>query len=247
MNISNLLPSAIKRQLAAVTLVLAAIGVSPAAQANDIFEALNGMTTVESTYVSGRFAHNKKTWRNHTGTRAMDLSKGFSSLYSYQCYSEESVKKARQILADYLKKNKNVEVVMRSKQGGQEYVVYEKFKDDDMVTQMIIWSCDAPNVCEVVVIDWDKGLKRTQNPYESSVNGVIPDDDLLRLGDLSRLSALSQLSELSELSELGELGELGELSELSQLGECLGKSLGTYIGETLEIAFGNPGVITFER
>lgn len=131
------------------------------ASADDIFAELSGRTHVESSYVSGRFAHNMKTWRSKDYSHSMNLSKGFSALYSYQCYSEEDVKDARRILNDYIKRNSDVELVMRSREGMQDYEVYEKFSSDDKITQMVIWSSSSPNNCEMVVIDWKNGLTPT--------------------------------------------------------------------------------------
>lgn len=137
------------------------------ASAQDIFADLAGVDNVESTYVSGRFAHNKKLWASSSGQHSIRLDKGFSSFYSYQCYSEKSVAMAKKMLKQYLKDNPNVEVMMRTSQGVQEYAVYEKFTDDgDKVTQMVIWNSDAPNVAEVSVINWNKGLVRTKSKYE---------------------------------------------------------------------------------
>ena len=160
-----------------ITLSLAGLICTLSANAADIFAELTGMDNVESTYVSGRFAHNKKYWYSNSGKHAMDLTRGFSALYSYQCYSEEAVKKARKILDDYLKKNSDVEVVMKTIQGRQEYMVLEKFTSDEKVAQMIIWNSDAPNVCEIVVIDWNKGLERTKSPYsyEDSYENIYED------------------------------------------------------------------------
>lgn len=137
------------------------------ASAQDIFAELAGIDNVESTYVSGRFAHNKKIWASSSGQHSIRLDKGFSSFYSYQCYSEKSVAMARKILKQYLKDNPSVEVMMRTSQGVQEYAVYEKFTDDgDKITQMVIWNSDAPNIAEVSVINWNKGLVRTKSKYE---------------------------------------------------------------------------------
>lgn len=129
-------------------------------RAGDIFGSLSGRPMVECSYISGRFANNKKVWSSFNGMHSFDLSRGFSALYSYQCYSEEDVKDARKILNDYLKKNKDMELVMKTVHGGMEYMVYEKFGKDNLLMQMIVWTIDSPNVCEVVVIDWDKGLPR---------------------------------------------------------------------------------------
>lgn len=147
-----------------LTLLLSLV-MTTALNAADIFAELSGMPQVESTYVSGRFAHNKKYWYSNSGKHSLDLSRGFSALYSYQCYSQESVDKARKILENYLKKNSDIEVMMKTVQGSQEYVVYEKFTSDDKIAQMIIWNSDAPNMCEIVVIDWNKGLEPVRSPY----------------------------------------------------------------------------------
>ena len=137
------------------------------ASAQDIFAELAGIDNVESTYVSGRFAHNKKIWASSSGQHSIRLDKGFSSFYSYQCYSEKSVAMAKKILKQYLKDNPSVEVMMSTSQGVQEYAVYEKFTDDgDKVTQMVIWNSDAPNVAEVSVINWNKGIARTKSKYD---------------------------------------------------------------------------------
>lgn len=145
------------------------------AEAADIFAELSGMPQVESTYVSGRFAHNKKFWYSNSGKQSVDLTKGFSALYSYECYSQEAVKKARKILEDYLKKNPDVEVMMKTVQGQQEYVIYEKFTSDNKVSQMIIWNSESPNMCEIVVIDWNKGLEPSRSAYSYEYPGFIPD------------------------------------------------------------------------
>lgn len=154
-----------KRIVSALLFAVSGLLAPVSIHAEDVFGELTGVSGVESTYVSGRWAHNQKTWRSALGSRAIDLSKGFSALYSYQCYSEESVKKAQKILTDYLKKNPKIQVMMRNVQNGQTYAVYERFSDDGkLVTQMIIWNSDAPNICEVVVIDWNKGIVAGTQP-----------------------------------------------------------------------------------
>lgn len=130
------------------------------ANAQEIFAELTDMKQVESTYISGRWAPTMPTWRNMTGTHAIDLREGFSALYTYNCYSIESVAKAHKILDSYLKKNSDIEVVMRTREGSSAYEIYERFTPDNRLTQMIIWSSDAPNVAEIVVVDWKEGLQR---------------------------------------------------------------------------------------
>lgn len=157
----------IKRKMRVMLAVAVMIFGYGNASAQDIFAELAGIDNVESTYVSGRFAHNKKIWASSSGQHSIRLDKGFSSFYSYQCYSEKSVAMAKKILKQYLKDNPSVEVMMRTSQGVQEYAVYEKFTDDgDKITQMVIWNSDAPNVAEVSVINWNKGLVRTKSKYE---------------------------------------------------------------------------------
>lgn len=180
------------RTLAVMLVLTASVFLSVPVMAEDVFAELAGMTHVESTYVSGRFAHNKKYWYSNSGMHKMDLSRGFSSLYSYQCYSEEAVTKARDILKKYLKKNPDIEVVMKTTQGMQEYVVYEKFIDEGKkVEQMIIWNSDASNVCEIVVINWDKGLERGTARYS--------DEDIPE-----SVPATMNLDNLDALASLGE-------------------------------------------
>ena len=141
------------------------------ASAEDVFAEIAALPQVESTYISGRFSHNKKSWYNNSYSHAVDLSRGFSAMYTYECNSQEAVKKARTILESYLKKNPDVELMMKTKQGMEEYLIYEKFNKEGKVLQMIIWSQDAPNVCEIVVIDWDEGLERSRSPHSDMGSG----------------------------------------------------------------------------
>ncbi len=129
-------------------------------KAEEIFAELADIKQVESTYISGRMAHNMPMWRSQTGSHAINFNEGFSSLYTYQCYSVEAVDKARKILRNYLKSHPDMEVVMRTREASGEYVIYERFSKDNRLMQMIIWSSDAPNICEIVVVDWKDGLKR---------------------------------------------------------------------------------------
>lgn len=176
------------RTLRIVTVIVATTWMllSGNAMAQEVFAELATMDNVESTYVSGRFAHNKKYWTNNSRTLYMNLSRGFSSLYSYQCYSEEAVDKAREILRQYLKKNPDMEVMMKTTQGTQEYTVYEKFIDEGKkVVQMIIWNSDAPNVCEIAVINWKNGLEHgSSQRYDSNLNRSLADLKILNSLDL---------------------------------------------------------------
>lgn len=220
------------RSLVSMTLLLSAC-ISPfPGFAADIFASLAGDNTVESTYVSGRFAHNMPRWRSRTGNHSIDLSKGFTAMYNYQCYSEESVKKARKLLLDYLKSNPDVEVMMKTSQGGrngQQYEVYERFLDEDTVSQLIIWSSDAPGICEIVVVDWNKGMKRDQKSNKYSLNE-------LRFDNIDSIDYID-LSELSELSKLSELSEHLDLSGLEKWAEDFGESLSNTLTERLTTPF----------
>lgn len=133
------------------------------ANAKEIFAQLTEMPQVESTFISGKM-----------GSRLMALpevgrmvrngimleSGDFKAIFIYKCYSEESVKKARDILTDYIKSNKDVELLMRTRQGGQEYTMYEESRhgasNSSHRSKLIIWNSDAPNVCEVVVIELEE-------------------------------------------------------------------------------------------
>lgn len=147
-------------------LLLAAVISSTAfgAYAEEFFSDLAGMAHVESTYVSGRFAHNQKYWISRNNNRSMNLEKGFSALYVYACSSTASVTKARQLLESYLKKYPSAELVQRTINGQQEYKIYELFEADKLM-EMVIWSEDAPNVAELVVVQWKEGLTPTTPAY----------------------------------------------------------------------------------
>lgn len=231
---------------AALTLAMALVALVPAMGADDIFAALAGMPQVESTYISGRFSHNKRYWQSRNGEHAFNISMGFSALYSYNCYSEESVKKARQILKDYIKRHPEMEVMMKTVQGMQEYVIYESFISDNVVSKVIIWSSDAPNVAEVVVIDWDEGMKRDEGSIRI-IEGSYPGFDMdmaelekglqeLKKGmaeyeksmaewgemfgkDIASgvLESLGSLESLESLENLGNLGNLESLESLENL------------------------------
>lgn len=158
------IPTRAMRMIKSVCLTALLLLACPAAMADDeIFSELSRMNQVESTYISSRFAHTMKTWYDKSYQHAMDLSGGFSSFYSYQLYSVDAVKKAESILQKYLKDNKDVELMMKSENGHQSYRVYEKFKDNDTVLQLIIWSMDAQNTGEIVVVNWKDGYTRKGN------------------------------------------------------------------------------------
>lgn len=222
----NMIKKEYKKMLRAMMMVVAftAAALCPsAANAEELFADLAGMPQVESTYVSGRFAHNQKYWYSSDGMHTMDLRRGFSALYSYTCYSEEAVTKARNILKDYLKKNPDVEIVMKTIQGGQEYLVYEKFIGDDKVSQMIIWSSAASNMCEIVVIDWKNGLEQSNDKSYSDAGwggNIFPlRRDALGSGlaDLSRLADLGLTLDFSSLENLKNLEGLECLENLESL------------------------------
>lgn len=220
----------IRRAAASMLVALAAI--LPASAADDIFAALTEMPNVESTYVSGRFSHNKRNWYSNDGSHSVSLRNGFSALYSYRCLSKESVAKARGILKNYLKKHPEMEVMMKTVQGMQEYIIYESFISDKKVSRMIIWSSDAPNMAEVVVIDWDEGLDQTSyGPTDSDRFGIWGMDlSGMRVWSESfgreiaeslraSLAGLGNLGNLENLENLGNLEVLGNLESLENLKE----------------------------
>lgn len=224
-------------------MLVALAAILPASAADDIFAALTEMPHVESTYVSGRFSHNKRNWYSNDGSHSISLRNGFSALYSYRCLSEESVAKARGILKKYLKKHPEMEMMMKTVQGMQEYVIYESFISDNKVSKMIIWSSDAPNMAEVVVIDWDEGMEREPKIYGSADPGRFGIEgmdlsglcvwsesfgrelaeslraSLAGLGNLGSLESLENLDDLGNLEVLGNLGSLGTLGILENLKE----------------------------
>lgn len=170
------------RLLAAAIIILSAL-TGGSANAKEIFAELTEMPHVESTFISGKIGHSLmalpevgRIVRNGVTLDSDDLK----AMFIYRCYSEDSVKKAREILSDYVKSHKNVELVMRTRQGGQEFTMYEETKagnsDSSERAKFIIWTADAPNVCKVVVIDWDEvpdlsDLTKADDPLRY-VNGI---------------------------------------------------------------------------
>lgn len=203
---------------AALTLAMALVALVPAMGADDIFAALAEMPQVESTYISGRFSHNKRTWRSNNGQHALNLGKGFSALYSYNCYSEESVKKARQILRDYIRRHPEMEVMMKTVQGMQEYIIYESFLSEDVINKVIIWSSDAPNVAEIVVIDWDEGMKRDEGSIQIT-------DSSLPCFDLDMAELEKGLTELGKGMADYEKGMADYKKSMDEWGEKFGKDI----------------------
>lgn len=150
------------RRILAMAIMAICVLIPFQSRAEEIFAELAKNKQVESTYISGRFASTKQTWRSMSGRRALNLGDGFSAMYTYQCYSKESVDLARSILEKFLKKNPDVEVMMRSKELSGEYCLYERFNKDGDVTLCLIWNCEAPSQAEVVVVDLKNGYKRGQ-------------------------------------------------------------------------------------
>lgn len=130
-------------------------------RADDIFDALADMQGVESTYVSGRFAHNYKQW-NMSGRR-LNLNMGFSSLYAYELTSTTAVTKAKRILDQYLQKHPELEVMLRTRDGQSEYIVLEQFGMDNKLYKWVIWDYMASNSLEIVVINWKNGYTREED------------------------------------------------------------------------------------
>lgn len=154
----QLLYSTSKLYLRLVSIVLGFLMLCPSTlMAEEIFGALTSNKNVESSYVSGRMAENMKTWKGVSDRSTVNLNNGFSSLYSYRCFSVDAVNEARKILNDYLKRNSEVELIMRTKELSGEYMFYERFNSSNQILQMIIWNATEPSDCEIVVIDFTPG------------------------------------------------------------------------------------------
>lgn len=152
-------PQLRRRLTGAILTLVLSMFIPAGAYAADIFESLAGQKQVESTYVSGRWAHNMPLWTSRDNSHSINLSRGFSALYSYDIYYEENVKEARKILDKYLKENPDVELMMRSSESeGREYAVYEKFNSEGNITQLILWNKMGTMNLEIVVIDYKNGL-----------------------------------------------------------------------------------------
>lgn len=190
--------------------------------AEEIFAELAEDPTVDSTYISGRFAGNVKTWRSRFNSQGLNFGDGFSSYYSYICYSAKSVAKAKAILKDYLKKHPDMEIMMTSREQGGEYVLYEQFdnQNEDKLMRALIWNQVTPENCEIVVVDWKKGYTRGEKYSDGgrSASIITPFKNNGHNNPLLNLYELGSLSDLKELSSLYILeGSLPDLTELSNL------------------------------
>lgn len=126
--------------------------------AADIFDDLADMQGVQSTYISGRFAHNYKQW-NMTG-RSLNLNMGFSSLYAYELTSTSAVNRAKKLLEQYTQRHPELEVMLRTRDRQSEYIVLEQFGSDNKIYKWVIWDYSASNSLEIVVINWENGYTR---------------------------------------------------------------------------------------
>jgi len=126
--------------------------------ATDIFDDLADMQGVQSTYISGRFAHNYKQW-NMT-ERSLNLNMGFSSLYAYELTSTQAVNRAKKLLEQYMQRHPELEVMLRTRDGQSEYMVLEQFGSDNKIYKWVIWDYIAANSLEIVVINWKHGYTR---------------------------------------------------------------------------------------
>lgn len=155
----------IHRHILASLLMFATFILPETLSAKDIFESLatDFGQSVESTYVAGRFAHNRKVWRSRYGTESIDLSRGFSSMYVYNLNSEESVRAAEKLQKKHIDSHPRMELMLSKQTGHSVYKIYEEIGEDDKVYQLIIWNRLAPNCAELVVVNWKNGLGREKH------------------------------------------------------------------------------------
>lgn len=132
---------------------------SGALGAREIFADLVEAPQVESTYISGRMAivrnNEMSSMLSEMMTGVSIDTSNFSEMYIYNVYSEASVKKARQILDNYLSRAKDVELAFRNRNSLESYLIYKKMNKDGLKEEVIIWSSAGPNTCQIVVLEWD--------------------------------------------------------------------------------------------
>lgn len=160
--------------IAAVTAILLPADVS----AGDIFESLVGDQAVSSNYVSGKYgkivSFNSSILPSSVADS--DIFKSFSSIYTYSVNSRTAYLKARNLLDDYVKKEKDsVELVMKqvSMRGIQQYELYYKTDKTGKLFQMIIWNASSPATTEIVVIYWKDGVSVKPTSFYPGYNGVL--------------------------------------------------------------------------
>ena len=83
---------------------------------------------------------------------------------------------------------------------------------------MIIWSSDAPNVAEIVVIDWDEGMKRDEGSIQIT-------DSSLPCFDLDMAELEKGLTELGKGMADYEKGMADYKKSMDEWGEKFGKDI----------------------
>ncbi|MDE6231242.1 MAG: hypothetical protein K2M37_06450 [Muribaculaceae bacterium] len=138
---------------------------SSVVEAKEIFEELAELPHVSSSYVSGRFAHNQPFWQSSDFIHSFNLSKGFSSLYTYSCNSSESVNRAEKIIRSDIENNSNFILMNRVKDGMTDYRIYELINSEGKILKLVIWNKIANNAAEIVIVNYNFGLDPTPPTY----------------------------------------------------------------------------------
>ncbi len=135
------------------------------AYAYEVFEKLADSPQVESSYISTAIlgkANLPRTMMNavrvNTGLN-LNLS-DLKAMYTYNCYSKESGQLAESLLKQHVKKNNNLQLLMRKRQGEMEYLIYySEARTSSGCGELIVYNKTSDNYVQLVVLEIDADSK----------------------------------------------------------------------------------------
>ncbi len=182
----------IRSFVTAIAMVICGLSASAA----DIFPSLYDSPSIETVYVSKAMMMNSNKSRSilYNQLNIYD-AKDLDDLYVYSAKNPEGIELARKTLDDYIKKNKRIEVLMRTKSEKEESVIYGMPTDKPGFYSNIIIMNNGKNFSMVV-------LSGTIQLNFGQLGFSLPDSKgfLRQLKELDRLKSLDQLERLSRMS-----------------------------------------------
>lgn len=195
--------SSIKLFLAAIATALCGLP----SYAADLFPSLYDSPNIETVYVSKAMMLNSNKSRSilYNQLNIYD-SKNLDDLYVYSAKNPEGIELAQKALADYRKKNKNLEVLMRTKSEKEESVIYGMPSEKPGFYSNIIIMNNGKSFSMVV-------LSGSINLNFGQMGFIFPKSNgILNLDQLKQLNQLKQLDQLKHLKESAQLERMSRMS-----------------------------------
>ena len=198
--------SSIKLFMAAIACALCGLS----SYAADLFPSLYDSPNIETVYVSKAMMMNSNKSRSILFDQLNIYdSKNLDDLYVYSAKNPEGIELAQKALADYRKKNKNLEVLMRTKSEKEESVIYGMPSEKPGFYSNIIIMNNGKSF-SMVVLSGSINLNFGQMGFTfPKSNGI------LNLDQLKQLDLLKQLKQLDQLKQLKSSAHLERMSRTS--------------------------------